>query len=156
VKETHRAYERARERVLVAQVAMSSAFEEHRQRPGAPADDEPADVTEARRQLHEASEALRATEADVADELDAAWQRNRQAVTDARQAVMAALREQARTEVESGNAARARSLTFPVLNEDERRRVLDARASTAEAKQRHDEAIARFKEGVTAEQLEGG
>jgi hypothetical protein len=156
LKQTHRAYERARERVLAAQTELATAFKKHKQTPGSPEEDEPPDVAEARRHVGEAHEELRAAEGAISgDELEAAWEQNRAAVTDARHAVVDALRQQARIETECGNTARRRSPRFPVLNDDERQRVTQARAGTNEARQRHRDAVAQFKLGVTAEQLEG-
>lgn len=98
---------------------------------------------------------LAAAEQAVADELQVAWQRNLDAVTGAKAAVLEARRAQARVEVECGSAARARDPRWPVLSEVERDLITAARAAVWRAVEAHERALARFKSGVTADQLGG-
>lgn len=132
VKATHRAYDLARRAVLSAQGGQTAAG--------------PA--------LVKAELELRTAEEAVAVEVQAAWDRNRQAVAHAKTAIVEARREQARVEVAAGTAARSRDPRHPVLNEDERAAVTEARAQVDVAVAAHADALATFKDGVTVEQLE--
>jgi hypothetical protein len=143
VKAAHRAYQRARQRLLDAQAALPAPF---RQAEGEELPPEVAAVV--------AAEAdLRAAEDAVADDLQAAWDRNRESVGAAKTGIVDARREQARVEVEAGTAAHLRDRNRPVLTDEERDRVGQARQKVAEAIEAHNVAQATFKQGVTPEQL---
>jgi hypothetical protein len=101
-----------------------------------------------------AYERLRTAEEAVRPELDAAWERNRKAVQDAKARVRDARRAQGRIEVEAGNAARRRNPVRPVLNQAEVEQVAEAAAATQAALADLEAARRRFKDGVTVEQLE--
>lgn len=106
--------------------------------------------------LDAAHRALRQAEAPVAVELAVAWDDNVQAVQDAKTFVAVAATEQARVERETAEAARARTPTGgrPVLTANEVSYCNDAEAATDRARQALADVQARFKAGVTAEQLE--
>jgi hypothetical protein len=143
VKQTHRAYKRAREKVLIARLAQPAPFRQ------ADGEDLPPEIAA----VIAAEDALRAAEEAVADEVQAAWDRNREAVAAAKATVVEARREQARVETACGTAARRRHPTYPLLNEAEHQAVESARAVVVVAAQAHDAALTAFKAGVTAEQL---
>lgn len=164
MKQTHRAYDHARQRVLDAHVALAAAFERHGIGPCPPPsaadgdDPEPADLAEARRALGDAHEALAAATEAVQPELDAAWDANREAVETTRAAITDALQDQARVEIDCGTAARhraeqAKDPTLPTLNAAEQARVVDARSATSSARDAHQAAREAFKTGITVEQL---
>lgn len=143
MKATHRAYKRAREQLLIAQMNVPGPFiQDH-------GEELPPEIAA----LQAAQTALSTAEEAVADDLQAAWDRNREAVAEAKTRIIDARREQARVEVAAGTAARARDRNHPVLNDEERALVMAARQNVADAIDAHDEALATFKQGVTAEQL---
>jgi hypothetical protein len=142
VKQSHADYGRARQAVLDAQAAVAAA-------PARP--DEPSSLEA--RALAAALEQLRIAEASVADELEVAWQANLDAVQAALATQRAALLDQARVETECGHAARQRHPRRPVLNDAEVARIGEARAAVTAARAAVAEAKARFKAGVTTDQL---
>lgn len=108
--------------------------------------------------------ALSAMETDGMDEfgrrVEEAWDGNQRAVTDARRAVEAAMRERIDIETECGKAARVRWAATggtgqPRLTNEEAARCWAARDRWLAAKEAAADAIDRFKQGVTAEQLAG-
>jgi hypothetical protein len=105
-------------------------------------------------ELDAAHKALRLAEAAVADKFEAAWQANIDAIQTAKAVLTDAICEQARIEIECGNAARARNPVRPVLNVEEVNRVTAARVAADEAREAIGEAQQMFKAGVTVEQLE--
>lgn len=145
MKPKHRAYQRARDALLEARAALPAPFLR-----GEDGEDLPPEVAA----VVAAEDELRAAEEAVADEVQAAWDRNRESVGAAKSAIGEARREQARVETECGMAARRRDRHRPVLNEAERAAVSDARARVDAANEAHAEALVMFKDGVTAEQLE--
>lgn len=109
-------------------------------------------------------DSLAAMTADELDEfgrrVDMAWDTNGQAVTLAKRAVTEALHRQAEVETECGMAARRRFLAAGgngvcSLDDTERARVEEVRAATATARAHLEEAKARFKAGIGADQLGG-
>lgn len=159
---TSETYAHARSRVLDAQQALVEAFERHGRQP-APATLDPEappeadDLTAARGALREASEALRAAEEPLAEQIERAWEANRQAVSDAGAAAEQAHHEWTQVAIEVGNAARARRARpedLPVPTDDEIARVEEAGRKVVEARAAYVEAQQRFKAGVTVEQLE--
>lgn len=142
----HQDYDRAQQDLLDAQAAVAAV--------DVPATEIAAGHPELVEQLTVAQEAMEAAIEVVADEVDAAWEANRVAVQDAKQAVTEARRAQAAVEVQVGNAARDRDRRYPVMNEDEIAQVVEARATLDTAKQALTEAEQRFKGGVTVDQLE--
>jgi hypothetical protein len=144
VKQTHRAYKRAREKVLIARLAQPAPFRQ------ADGEDLPPEVAA----VIAAEDEMRVAEAAVADELQVAWDRNREAVAAAKTAIVDARREQARVETECGKAALRRDRRHPVLNGAERAAVAAARAWVGVVVEAHLEELARFKDGVTIDQLE--
>lgn len=101
-----------------------------------------------------ARERFEAATAAVADLVEAAWDRNVQAIQDAKTAFVEARREQTRVEVEAGNAARARNPSAPVLTVDELDRCRAAAAATETARETVTAAELTFKAGVTGDQLD--
>jgi hypothetical protein len=94
------------------------------------------------------------------DELtELAWQVNVRLVQDAKGELADAIRRQALVEVDCALAARMRHVQgggrggTARPNPDDLVVVEEARGDTAAARERHAEAIQRFKAGVTAEQL---
>lgn len=157
------AYQRARAAVLAAHQALADAFEAHGITPcAAPTTGdgdkvpEPADVADARRALAAAHEALTEAEAPLDEEIEAAWDANRQAVAAARSAV-----EQAHLDwIDVTNAAshaardrRARPEDVALLSDDEIARCQEAQQRVADARDAHQAAIATFKAGVTPAQI---
>jgi hypothetical protein len=151
-KQNHLAYGRARHDVLAAQERLAHAFTAESRPPGPPADDEPGPVAAARRALTAAETALSAAGEDLADEHDAAWTDNQQAIQDAAAAVKAALAH--RIEVETGVADALRRDHRRAVTDDEAARCWQAREEWLAAKDTLAEAQTRFKQGVTAEQLD--
>ena len=143
MKTTHRAYQRARQQLLAAQAALPAPFRQ------AEGEELPAEV----QAVVDAEAALRVAEEAVADDLQAAWDRNRESVGAAKTGIVEARREQARVEVEAGTAARLRDRNHPVLTDEERGRVGQARQKVDAAIEAHNVAQATFKQGITPEQL---
>lgn len=111
-------------------------------------DPDPEVLAAAHRRLVEAT-------APVADAVQVAWDANVEAVQAAKAAVIEATYDQARVEVEAGNAARARNPFAPVLSADELDRCHEAAARTTATRQALVEAQVLFKAGVSADQLNG-
>lgn len=165
----HDDYAAAREAVIDANRAVDDAIAEHGVViPGAdgqpdrgvrlPGGDDPVheEIAAALVAQAEAGAALRRAEVAVAAQVDEAWDRNRSAVQETREAVIGALRNQAATENACGLAARARAArtgTLPQLAPDEQAQVSAARARVHEAREAHETAKATFKSGVTVEQI---
>lgn len=88
--------------------------------------------------------------------VEAAWEANSRAVRDAKEAVSAAIAEVARVELACYDAARHRNPQRPKLTDAEADSIRAAVAVVEDARQAREEAMSRFKAGVTAEQLAGG
>lgn len=146
MKQAHRAYLRARDKVLETQGQIPDGYHPQDLQEG----EDPPPQVEAHRK---AEEALRAAEEAVAADLQAAWDRNQQAVVATKEALAAALTQLARIETECGTAAYRRDPIYPVLNEAERQLITTAREVVVAARDALIEAQDRFKNGVTAEQL---
>lgn len=160
------AYERARAAVLVAQQDLAAAFQAHGIIPCAPPMTgdgeklpEPADVVDARRALAVAHETLTTAQAPLAVEVEAAWDANREAVADARSAVVQAHKDWIDVTSAASRAARlrrARPEDVPVLSDEEIARCQEAQQRVADAREAHQAAIATFKAGAAAEQIGTG
>ena len=98
-------------------------------------------------------------EADAfGQQVEAAWEANRQALLAAREAIDVAMQRRLEVETECGLAARARYFEGgaqgqPELTDEEKARCWAAREVWHAAKEAAAAAEQRFKEGVTAEQL---
>jgi hypothetical protein len=110
-------------------------------------------VTETAEALTEAHETLREAEESVAEPMTLAWEANRHAVTDAKEALTEAFAELGMIEVACGDAARRRDPVQPVFNADEKAACRAAFEQVQAAKEIHRQTIGRFKRGVTVEQL---
>jgi hypothetical protein len=111
-------------------------------------------LTDIERAGLDALASMTATELDeFAAKVDEAWQSNIDAMQTAQAAVREAVLDQARVEVECGNAAHERNPVYPVLNADEIAQVYEMTMKVAAARTELTEARQRFKAGVTEEQL---
>lgn len=156
-------YARARSAVLEAQQTLTDAFQSHGITPCAPPTTgdgekvpEPGDVVDARQALTAAHETLTEAQAPLAEEIEAAWEANRQAVVAADAEVQAAVREWVSVAVRVGQAARDRRERpehLPVLTDEEHVAARDAYEQVTAARQALDAALAAFKAGITADQL---
>ena len=114
------------------------------------------DVPAAAQALAAAAARLRAAEEPLGADVQAAWERNRQDVQDAKAARRAAAQDRARIETDVCNAARRRHRGHPgpvVLTDDELSTIAAATRVVADATAALNTASARFKAGVTAAQL---
>jgi hypothetical protein len=96
---------------------------------------------------------LEAAEA-IHDVVDAVWEENRQAVTDAKRGVREAIEHALEVELATAVAARRRNPLDPVRSEDELAACRAAFEAYVAAGAAHDQALAAFKAGVTPEQVE--
>lgn len=150
-------YAAAQQAVLQAHTGLDRACRDHGGARAAPLDDEPeaAAVTEARSSLASAASQLREAEGVLPDGLlDAAWEANRRAVQEAKQARTEALRRLGKVEARSGDAARSRDPKRPVMSSAEKASIDAAVRSYQATDEALTTAVAIFKGGVTAEQLE--
>jgi hypothetical protein len=136
------AYDRARTRVIEAESGIVDAKSRS-----------DTDLTTARIELAEAHTELDTATGPLEPLVAKAWDNNVGDVQAAKSEVVAAVTEQVRVELECGNAARARQPTRPVLSVQEIARCRDAEAATGRARQALDDTRARFKAGVTVEQI---
>lgn len=135
MKAAHKAYARARDALLDAQKGDS------------------------RDELKAAEKSLRAAEEPIADEIEAAWQRNIDAVQAAKQACRDAISARLKVETEVAEAVNKRlryGLQRPgevLITEEEQARLDGAVEAELAAREANVEAEARFKAGVLPEQL---
>src|SRR5690606_37005081 len=114
----------------------------------------PPEVEAAAAALAEAHAELDAATAPIAGAVEAAWERNRQAVQAAKAAADEAIGKLAEVETCCGTAARDRDPLAPAMTDEERARCVGARQQVIAALEAVDEAVGVFKAGVTADQLE--
>lgn len=158
MKAAQRVYKRAREEVLAAQAALADAAGAHDLTVRPPREGEEDPFLAEREALQLALEALAAAEAPIADEVAAAWQRNGEKVQAAKGACEQAIRAALVVEKEVSEAVMKRRLGpwpagSPLVTEVEQARLTDAKQAMDDAIAANQAAEARFKEGVTVEDL---
>lgn len=82
------------------------------------------------------------------------WNRNVQAIADAKEELLQVMQERAKVEVEAGRAARRRNPDYPLLNEAEHQRVEQGHGKQQATIQKLEQAKRKFKDGVSQDEID--